>query len=41
MAEVKRRSKDEVNYRAHKEEEEQIWVFQKDDVEPTPLLDLK
>ncbi|MCX5643904.1 MAG: hypothetical protein NTZ17_04350 [Phycisphaerae bacterium] len=41
VAEIKRLSKDEVDRRAHKEEEEQIWVFQQDDVEPTPLLDLK
>jgi HD superfamily phosphohydrolase len=39
--EVKRLTKDEINGRAHKEEEEQIWVFPKDAVEPTPLLDLE
>jgi HD superfamily phosphohydrolase len=36
---VIRLTRDDVTARAHKEEEEQIWVFREDDVEPTSLLD--
>ena len=38
---VTRLTRDDVTARAHKEEEEQIWVFRKDDVEPTSLLDFE
>ena len=38
---VTRLTGDDVTARAHKEEEEQIWVFRQDDVEPTSLLDFE
>jgi hypothetical protein len=38
---VTRLTKDEVDGKAHKEEEEQIWVFQEDGKEPTSLLHLQ
>lgn len=39
--EVAKLTKDEVDGKAHKEEEEQIWVFQGDETEPTSLLHLR